>query len=107
MVERDGLLTMVDDDRLPIEPDQIARPRMVRFRTLGCYPLTGAIESGATTMQEIIQEMLIARTSEPRARHRSRRGGVDGEKEARAVFLDVVDHLESNPYGRLYKESGT
>ena len=68
VVERDGLLTMVDDDRLPIEPDQTARPRMVRFRTLGCYPLTGAIESSATSLQEIIQEMLVTRTSERNGR---------------------------------------
>ena len=68
VVERDGMLTMVDDDRLPIEPDQTAMPRMVRFRTLGCYPLTGAIESSATTMKEIIQEMLVARTSERNGR---------------------------------------
>ncbi len=68
VVERDGLLTMVDDDRLPIEPDQTAMSRMVRFRTLGCYPLTGAIESSATTMKEIIQEMLVARTSERNGR---------------------------------------
>ena len=68
VVERDGLLTMVDDDRLPIEPDQSAVPRVVRFRTLGCYPLTGAIESSATTLKEIIQEMLVARTSERNGR---------------------------------------
>ena len=73
VVERDGRLTMVDDDRLPIEPDQSAVPRVVRFRTLGCYPLTGAMESSATTLKEIIQEMLVARTSERNwARHRSR-----------------------------------
>ena len=64
VVERDGLLTMVDDDRLPIEPGQKAVPRMVRFRTLDCYPLTGAVESSAATLQEIIQEMLVTRTSE-------------------------------------------
>ena len=68
VVERDGLLIMVDDDRLPIEPDQSAVPREVRFRTLGCYPLTGAIESSATTLKEIIQEMLVAHTSERNGR---------------------------------------
>lgn len=68
VVERDGRLTMVDDDRLPIEPDQSAVPRVVRFRTLGCYPLTGAMESSATTLKEIIQEMLVARTSERNGR---------------------------------------
>ncbi|HEX3659554.1 MAG TPA: sulfate adenylyltransferase subunit CysD [Pirellulales bacterium] len=68
VVERDGNLIMVDDDRFPLEPNEKIEPRLVRFRTLGCYPLTGAIESPATTLPEIIQEMLLARTSERQGR---------------------------------------
>ena len=64
IVERDGTLVMVDDERLPLHPGETPRQRIVRFRTLGCYPLTGAIESPATTLEEIVGEMLIARTSE-------------------------------------------
>ncbi len=64
VVERDGMLIMVDDERLPMNPGEVAQERMVRFRTLGCYPLTGAIESEATTLPEIVSEMLIARSSE-------------------------------------------
>lgn len=68
VVERDGTLIMVDDDRMPLRPGEVPRTRMVRFRTLGCYPLTGAIESTATTLPEIIQEMLLATTSERQGR---------------------------------------
>ncbi|HWW20595.1 MAG TPA: sulfate adenylyltransferase subunit CysD, partial [Steroidobacteraceae bacterium] len=64
VVERDGTLIMVDDDRFPLKPDEVPQKRMVRFRTLGCYPLSGAIESQATTLPAVIQEMLLARTSE-------------------------------------------
>ena len=59
VVERDGVQIMVDDDRMPIEPGEKVEEKMVRFRTLGCYPLTGAVESEATTLPEIIQEMLF------------------------------------------------
>ncbi len=68
VVERDGMLVMVDDDRLPIEPGEEVRQRLVRFRTLGCYPFTGAIESPAVTVPEIIEEMLVATTSERQGR---------------------------------------
>ncbi|HEY5311161.1 MAG TPA: sulfate adenylyltransferase subunit CysD [Pirellulales bacterium] len=68
VVERDGNLIMLDDDRFPLEPGERVERRLVRFRTLGCYPLTGAIESPATTLPEIIQEMLLARTSERQGR---------------------------------------
>jgi sulfate adenylyltransferase subunit 2 len=68
VVERDGTLIMVDDDRMPIGPDDKVEERMVRFRTLGCYPLTGAVESDATTLPEIIQEMLLTTTSERQGR---------------------------------------
>ena len=64
VVERDGTLIMVDDDRMPLLPGEQPQLRSVRFRTLGCYPLTGAVESTADTLSEIIQEMLLATTSE-------------------------------------------
>ncbi len=67
VVERDGVKIMVDDERIPIEPGEI-KEEMVRFRTLGCYPLTGAVESSATTLPEIIQEMLLTKTSERQGR---------------------------------------
>ena len=68
VVERDGQLIMVDDDRMPLEPGEVPQMRKVRFRTLGCYPLTAAIESEADTLPAVIQEMLIARTSERQGR---------------------------------------
>lgn len=68
VVERDGVMIMVDDDRMPIAPDEKVEEKMVRFRTLGCYPLTGAVESEATTLPEIIQEMLLTTTSERQGR---------------------------------------
>ncbi|MNT46032.1 Sulfate adenylyltransferase subunit 2 [compost metagenome] len=68
MVERDGTLIMVDDERLPLRPGETPQLRKVRFRTLGCYPLTGAIESEADTLGGIIQEMLLATTSERQGR---------------------------------------
>ncbi len=64
VVERDGMLIMVDDERLPMRPGEVPMMKNVRFRTLGCYPLTGAVESDAATLPEIIQEMLVTRTSE-------------------------------------------
>jgi sulfate adenylyltransferase subunit 2 len=68
IVERDGALIMVDDARLPLGPGEEPRQRRVRFRTLGCYPLTGAIESEAATLPAIIAELLSARTSERQGR---------------------------------------
>ena len=59
VVERDGMLVMVDDDRMPLAEGEVPQMRQVRFRTLGCYPLTGAIESSATTLPEVIREMLL------------------------------------------------
>ena len=67
VVERDGTLIMVDDDRMPVEPGEVVE-RSVRFRTLGCYPLPGAIESEAATLPEIIQEMLLTTSSERQGR---------------------------------------
>jgi len=68
VVERDGTLIMVDDDRMPLAPGEEPELRSVRFRTLGCYPLTGAIESRAETLPGIIQEMLLTTTSERQGR---------------------------------------
>ena len=68
LLERDGLLLMVDDDRFPLKPGETPEMRSIRFRTLGCYPLTGAIESAADTLPAVIQEMLVARTSERQGR---------------------------------------
>jgi sulfate adenylyltransferase subunit 2 len=68
VVERDGMLIMVDDERMPIKEGEVVEEKMVRFRTLGCYPLTGAVESEANTLPEIIQEMLLATTSERQGR---------------------------------------
>lgn len=68
VVERDGALIMVDDDRMPLKEGETPMMKSVRFRTLGCYPLTGAIESEATTLPEIIQEMLLTKTSERQGR---------------------------------------
>jgi sulfate adenylyltransferase subunit 2 len=68
VVQRDGTWIMVDDERMPLEPHEKPQMLRVRFRTLGCYPLTGAVESTATTLPEIIQEMLLATTSERQGR---------------------------------------
>ena len=68
MVERDGLLIMVDDERMELRQGEQPQMRSVRFRTLGCYPLSGAIESSAATLPEIIEEMLVARHSERQGR---------------------------------------
>lgn len=68
VVERDGTLIMVDDERMPIEEGEEVMMKNVRFRTLGCYPLTGAVESEAATLPEIIQEMLLTKTSERQGR---------------------------------------
>ena len=68
VVDRDGTLIMVDDERLPLRPGEAPMQKMVRFRTLGCYPLTGAVESTADTLPKVIQEMLLARTSERQGR---------------------------------------
>ncbi|MEO1867474.1 MAG: sulfate adenylyltransferase small subunit, partial [Methylococcales bacterium] len=67
-VNIDGTWIMVDDDRMPIGPEDKIEMKMVRFRTLGCYPLTGAVESNATTLPEIIQEMLLTTSSERQGR---------------------------------------
>ncbi|RKF13143.1 sulfate adenylyltransferase subunit CysD [Alginatibacterium sediminis] len=68
VVERDGMLIMKDDERMELKEGEVVEEKMVRFRTLGCYPLTGAVESEATTLPEIIQEMLLTTTSERQGR---------------------------------------
>ena len=68
VVERDGTLIMVDDERMPLRPSEKPMTKSVRFRTLGCYPLTGATESEAATLPAIIQEVLLTRTSERQGR---------------------------------------
>ena len=68
VVERDGVLIMVDDDRMPLRDGEVPQMRSVRFRTLGCYPLTGAVESTADTLTAVIQEMLLTTTSERQGR---------------------------------------
>jgi sulfate adenylyltransferase subunit 2 len=68
VVKRDGAMIMVDDDRVPLADGEVPEEKMVRFRTLGCYPLTGAVESEATTLEQIIQETLLTTTSEREGR---------------------------------------
>ena len=68
VVERDGTLILVDDDRLPLAPGEVPQRRRVRFRTLGCYPLTGGVESNADSVAAIVEEMLVPRTSERQGR---------------------------------------
>jgi len=68
VIERDGMLMMVDDERVPVDSDEAPAMRRIRFRTLGCYPLTGAIESDAATVPEVIDELIAARTSERQGR---------------------------------------
>jgi len=79
VVERNGVLIMVDDERMPLEPGERPEQRSVRFRTLGCYPLTGAVESTAGTLTEVIQEMLLATTS---------------EREGRVIDFDAAGSME-------------
>lgn len=68
VIERDGIMIMIDDERLKLRPDEQPIEKVIRFRTLGCYPLTGAVRSDATTLPQIIQEMLLATTSERQGR---------------------------------------
>jgi sulfate adenylyltransferase subunit 2 len=87
-VERDGMLLMVDDDRFPLAPGEMPVERSVRFRTLGCYPLTGAIESAAATLPEVIQEMLLATTSERQGRAIDKdAGGAGMEKKKQEGYF--------------------
>jgi len=87
-VERDGLLLMVDDERFPLEPGEEPVMRSIRFRTLGCYPLTGAIESEAATLPEVVQEMLLTTTSERQGRAIDKdAGGAGMEKKKQEGYF--------------------
>jgi sulfate adenylyltransferase subunit 2 len=87
VVERDGALIMVDDERLPLGENEEPMMKSVRFRTLGCYPLTGAVESTASTLAEVIQEMLLTKTS---------------ERQGRAIDHDSSGSMEKKKDGRLF-----
>lgn len=87
VVQRDGMLVMVDDNRMPLEPNEIPEMKMVRFRTLGCYPLTGAVESEATTIEGIIEEMLLTKTSERQGRGIDRDSACSMEKKKIAGYF--------------------
>ena len=87
-VERDGLLLMVDDERFRLRPGEVPQMRSVRFRTLGCYPLTGAIESEAATLPEVVQEMLLTTTSERQGRAIDKdAGGAGMEKKKQEGYF--------------------
>jgi len=87
VVERDGLILMVDDARFPLAPGETPQPRMVRFRTLGCYPLTGAVESTATTVADVIAEILRTSTSERFARAIDQDPGASMEKKKQEGYF--------------------
>jgi sulfate adenylyltransferase subunit 2 len=87
-VERDGLLLMVDDDRFPLKPGEVPVMRSIRFRTLGCYPLTGAVESEADSLAEVVQEMLLTTTSERQGRIIDKdEGGAGMEKKKQEGYF--------------------
>ena len=87
VVERDGQLIMVDDDRLPLAPGEVPQMRKIRFRTLGCYPLTGAIESDAEDLEGIVAEMLTATTSERQGRVIDRDPGASMERKKQEGYF--------------------
>ena len=87
VVERDGVLILVDDDRLPLNEDETPMLKNVRFRTLGCYPLTGAVESTAKTLSDIIKEMLVSNTS---------------EREGRIIDFDNSESMEKKKQGGYF-----
>ena len=88
VVERDGALIMVDDERLPLRSGETPQMRKVRFRTLGCYPLTGAVESEAATLSEVVQEMLLTTTSERQGRAIDKdEGGAGMEKKKQEGYF--------------------
>ena len=87
-VMRDGMLLMVDDDRFPLATDEVPEMRSIRFRTLGCYPLTGAVESSAKTLPEVIQETLLTTTSERQGRAIDKdAGGAGMEKKKQEGYF--------------------
>ncbi|MGY6587842.1 MAG: sulfate adenylyltransferase subunit CysD [Wenzhouxiangella sp.] len=87
VVERDGMLMMVDDERLPLEPGEEPQMKSVRFRTLGCYPLTGAVESTATTLLEVIEETISVRHSERQGRAIDKDVGASMEDKKRQGYF--------------------
>ena len=87
VIERQGTLLMVDDDRLPLLPGELPKTKVVRFRTLGCYPLSGAIESPADTLDEIIEEMQGARTSERQGRLIDHDGAASMERKKQEGYF--------------------
>ncbi|KFN44096.1 sulfate adenylyltransferase subunit 2 [Arenimonas oryziterrae DSM 21050 = YC6267] len=87
VVERDGGLLLVDDERLPLRPGEVPQLRKVRFRTLGCYPLTGAVESQAETLDAVIAEMRVARTSERQGRLIDHDPGASMEKKKQEGYF--------------------
>lgn len=87
VVERDGALILVDDNRMPLSPNEKPYIREVRFRTLGCYPLTGAIESKAKSIDEVVEEMLVATTSEREGRIIDRDGTASMEDKKRVGYF--------------------
>jgi sulfate adenylyltransferase subunit 2 len=87
VVERDGMLIMVEDDRLRLEPGETPETRTVRFRTLGCYPLTGAIESSADTLESIIREMMLATNSEREGRVIDHDGAASMERKKQEGYF--------------------
>ena len=87
VVHRDGMLIMVDDDRLPLEDGEEPRIRTIRFRTLGCYPLTGAVESSAATVPAIVRETLESRFSERRGRSIDHDGAASMERKKQEGYF--------------------
>jgi len=87
VVERDGMLIMADDDRLPLAPGESIEERLVRFRTLGCYPLTGAVESDADTLEAVIHETIVARTSERQGRAIDKDGAASMERKKQEGYF--------------------
>jgi len=87
VVKRDGMLIMLDDERMTLRPGEAVETRMVRFRTLGCYPLTAAIESSATTLPEIVREMFLARTSERQGRLIDHDGSASMERKKQEGYF--------------------
>src|SRR5690606_9732347 len=87
VVERDGALILVDDERLPLAPGETPMMKRVRFRTLGCYPLTGAIESDAQSLDDIIEEMRASRSSERQGRVIDRDGGASMEQKKQEGYF--------------------
>ena len=87
IVDRNGFLMMVDDERMQLLPGEIIEPRLVRFRTLGCYPLTGAVESTATDLSQIVLELLQSRTSERQGRAIDSDGNASMEKKKQEGYF--------------------